>query len=942
MKRFGSTFLLFTIVFSLLVSACGATRSNQVSDEQNSVSNNSGSDSFSNASLEPESSSQKQSFTIIWKNYDGSVLEIDENIEEGTIPTYDGSVPTRPEDGVYSYSWSGWTPEVVPATANQTYTAAYLYEKIKVEYVIDFDLNGGISSSYSGPKTVGAFTKDIFFFDCLKEGWNFRGWSYEGTKVFDEKGNQLSNPTMAKEMTFVATYSQTTKMTIITNLEGAGTISGEGEYPYNTYVDVSAHPLQGYVFIGWYYNNTLLSNTPDYKYMMWNEDVVLEARFKLDSFLMKVWSNNEDCGLVLLKSVLNNDYLPSYEEYREYTASITIAAYSKTDVRFLGWYDANNKLVETNAVYSFVMPNYDYVLEAKWNFFTITYNLNNGTNDSSNPTNYSIDESSIVLKNPTKKGYDFLGWKYGNEYITEINSQWAKNITLNAIWKAHDYSITYVLNGGINNSLNPKQYTIESDTISLNGASREGYTFEGWYRDQSLSIPISEIENGSYGDITLYAKWAPISYSITYILDGGTNSENNPITYTIESSFSFFVPTKTGYTFLGWFDEGDTQVVSIAPGRIGSLTLTAHWTANLNNLSVTSEDASKGTVAITSGSGYSDELITVVASPIGDCVFKGWYHESEKINDNSTYTFVMPKSDYSLVAHFFTKAEEEQEERRKIALGITPIVDVENLTLTYGLYPQKHINDSSLIDSLDALTSPESNDWYLYDDEYYAKLSATPYESNYKFDDGTQIVNGEVYWFKCEPITWNILFSNGGQHFLLSSVLLDAHCYWDSQGIRYIDGKAIYANNYKYSDVRTWLNDVFYNSAFALGKDYIQTTIVDNSASTTNNSSNSYACANTEDNVFLLSYQDYCNSDYGFSKTYTRCCKTTDWARARGAYAHNFNGEYQYNGLYLTRSPNSTGSGYIWIVNNAGELGSSSGIGRNDYSVRPCIFLKIS
>lgn len=825
-------------------------------------------------------------------------------------------------------------------------------------YTIDFDLNGGSSESYTGSKTVEVFSKDVFFFDCFKEGWNFRGWSYNGTKIFDEKGNQLANPTMAKTMTFVAMYAQTAKMTIVTNLEGVGDITGEGEYPYNTYVDVSAYPKQGYEFIGWFYQNTLLSNTNDYKYMMWSEDVTLEARFQLASFLMNVHTNNSNYGLVLLRGNAYNDYQEHYQEYRNYTSSITIAAYSKTDVRFLGWYDTDNKLVETNAVYTFVMPNYDYTLEAKWNYFTVNYILNGGTNNSSNPTSYTIDSSKIALSNPTRTGYDFVGWTYNGKAVTEVDPAWIENITLVANWRAHIYSITYELNGGTNNSANPATYTIESNTITLKDPSKNGYTFSGWYMTSTFANQVTTISKGSHGDLALYAKWTPIAYSITYHLDGGTNASSNPSTYTIESAFIFADATKTGYQFAGWFNDSGNKVTSIAIGTNGALTLTAHWTANLNKLSVTSEDTFKGTVAITSGSGYSDEPITVVATPIGDCVFKGWYHESTKVSGDATYTFVMPTNDYSLVAHFFTKAEEDEERATKY--GTRPILSEDGKTLTYGLYPQKNVDDSTLVLALNALSTTESNGWYLYEGDYYAKVSATPYASYCKFDNGTTIVSGTTYWFKCEPITWNVLSNSDGEYYILSSVLLDAHCYYNSTSSRTIDGETVYANNYEYSDIRTWLNNDFYNSAFALGNSHIQTTTVDNSASTTDSSYNPYVCNNTQDKVFLPSYQDYINSSYGFEAWYIpddtgRFCRPTDWARARGAF-YMTEGCYQYNSSYWTRSPSNCRSQlvpsdpysqFVWEVTWSGELyGYDNGVGdgviATNKCVRPGLLIKIA
>ena len=382
--------------------------------------------------------------TITWKNYDGSILEVDNNVPYGTMPTYDGDTPVKESDNLYNYYFAGWTPELEPVAKDATYTATFSGEEIT--YTIDFDLNGGTSSSYKGPIEVKTFSKGIFFFDCVKEDWQFRGWEYNGEKIFDEKGNQLKNVTLADDMVFKAIYSQTVKLAITTNMPEAGTITGEGEYPYNTYVDVSASPYQGYEFVGWYYQNTLLSNEENYKYMMWDIDITLEARFEIDDFNLRIHTNNEDCGLVLLRDENYLDYLPEYKDLIEYKAEVTIAAYSKSDARFLGWYDESNDLVTTNAVYTFVMPNHDYALEAKWNYFTIDYNLNGGTNDPDNPDHYTID-STVYLQNPTKVGYGFFGWEYNGEIIDTIDVNLMQDITLEAIWSPYEYEIREDDNG---------------------------------------------------------------------------------------------------------------------------------------------------------------------------------------------------------------------------------------------------------------------------------------------------------------------------------------------------------------------------------------------------------------------------------------------------------------------------------------------------------------
>lgn len=60
-------------------------------------------------------------YTVTWKNANGTVLEIDNDVPYGTTPTYNGATPTQ--DGVAS---TGWTPEVGPITGNTVYTATYI------------------------------------------------------------------------------------------------------------------------------------------------------------------------------------------------------------------------------------------------------------------------------------------------------------------------------------------------------------------------------------------------------------------------------------------------------------------------------------------------------------------------------------------------------------------------------------------------------------------------------------------------------------------------------------------------------------------------------------------------------------------------------------------------------------------------------------------------
>lgn len=168
-------------------------------------------------------------------------------------------------------------------------------------------------------------------------------------------------------------------------------------------------------------------------------------------------------------------------------------------------------------------------------------------------------DASISLNDEifTYNGYKIIGWESEingetNTYLPTENLvyKFTNDIELFAVWEMVDYKITYHLESGINVN-NPVTYTIE-DTIILNDAVKAYYNFEGWYLDEELNNPITQINEGTFGDVDLYAKFSPISYRITYHLDGGVNGDN-PATYTVESGDIWLEDaSKNGYEFVGW------------------------------------------------------------------------------------------------------------------------------------------------------------------------------------------------------------------------------------------------------------------------------------------------------------------------------------------------------------------------------------------------------
>lgn len=266
--------------------------------------------------------------------------------------------------------------------------------------------------------------------------------------------------------------------------------------------------------------------------------------------------------------------------------------------------------------------------------------------------------------------------------------------------------------------------------------------------------------------------------------------------------------------------------------------------------------------------------------------------------------------------------------------GFSPIISSDYKKAEYGFYPQSHVSDEQIISVLNKLNPINSMGWYIYNGEFYIKDTSHVYNNeNYTFVDGSSITNETSYWFKCETIKWNVVEVKNGEYTLMSEMLLDTHNYYNSYSERTINEQTIYANNYQYSGVRSYLNDYFYQTAFYLEDKYIKENTILNSGATTDKDDNAYICDNTKDKVFLPSYQDVVKLD-------NKTALTSDYARCMGAFCNIKDSAYKYNGSYWTRSPSSTFNYAAWNVNSGGVL-SEYAVDGNSHCIRPCITISL-
>ena len=439
-------------------------------------------------------------------------------------------------------------------------------------YTLTFNSNGGSGIIENKNFWYGVNTQlpDNTF---EKRGYVFAGWSKTETGSIDYENEDYY--AIENNSTLYAVWEPVSYSINYVLNNGKNSELNIFSYTIEDEVILSNPIREGYIFLGWYTDSSFSESSITKITAGTTGNKTFYARWEIIVYSI-IYILNE--GTVSV---------PNPETYTIVTSTFALNSPVKTGYTFAGWYD--NPDFNGSSYNQISKGSYgDKVLYAKWTVksYTITYNLNGGKNNSNNPRTYTIESDLIILQNPTRGGCIFRGWytssSYSGNMVTKIESGSTGNKVYFAKWELVQYTIGYNLNGGSFTTSYPETYNVTTATFYLPTPVRTGYTFAGWYANSSFSGNKSiQIVNGSFGNKTFYAKWTPTVYTIMYELDEGINNSQNPDSYTIESSTILLEnPSRTGYIFQGWYLDSSfsgSQVIEIESGSTGNKTIYAKW-----------------------------------------------------------------------------------------------------------------------------------------------------------------------------------------------------------------------------------------------------------------------------------------------------------------------------------------------------------------------------
>ena len=336
----------------------------------------------------------------------------------------------------------------------------------------------------------------------------------------------------------------------------------------------------GYTFNGWYKEETC-TNAWNFDTDTVIKDITLYAKWIQNQVNQyRVTFNTQDGSSVDNQTI---------DDGGKVTKPI---APTKSGHTFLGWYKeaacTNAWDFDTDTVTA------NIILYAKWiqnqvNQYRVTFDTQGG----SAIADQTVDDGGKVTKpftNPTKSGYTFDGWYKEEDYRNVWNFDTdtvTSDITLYAKWTQNPpmpdkptypttkyYTVTFDSNGG---SAITSQTIKNGKTATMpQDPTKSGYTFLGWFIDEDFNelyrftTPITK-------DIIVYAKWKSDYYVVTFDSNGGSDITSQ----TIENGKTATMPqdpTKSGYTFLGWFvDDNFDEIYRFNTPIIEDITIYAKW-----------------------------------------------------------------------------------------------------------------------------------------------------------------------------------------------------------------------------------------------------------------------------------------------------------------------------------------------------------------------------
>ena len=527
-------------------------------------------------------------YKVTWKNENGDVLETDNNVSYGTMPSYNGDTPTKAKDAQYTYSFKAWSPNIDIVKGDVTYTATY-NQTLNTYTIIWKNDNGDVLE-----------TDNDVPYNSIPE-YNGETPTKQGTAQYNYVFNGWDKPlnNIEGNITFTATYTANVNTYTVTwKNDNGDVLETDNNVPYNSIPEYngetptkSADAQYTYTFNTWTPAITNVTSNIVYTATYFADANQYTITFDTDGGT-EIDPITQDYGTVIDKPIN-----PIKEGYI-----------------FNGW----------DVAIPSTMPAENMTITATWEAikYSINYTLNGGT-VSGNPSEYTIETETFKLNNPTREGWIFVGWtgSNGNDPQKEIsiNVGTMGNLAYIANWDTA-YTITFNSNNGteVEPIIDMAGSTIEEINYM---PTRAGYVFDGWYRDNNTFSQHFKLTTMPAENITLYAKWISLPAVNNYLLN-------------VNEAFN----NKTIYDYLNGLGYIE-----------GKYTIYYNGTQKDKNATISSTDAIAYSITVTAFTNASESTAMLSSYDIGFVVIvpkatSDYNIAVDKSNNAITVDLIVPKN----------------------------------------------------------------------------------------------------------------------------------------------------------------------------------------------------------------------------------------------------------------------------------------------------------
>lgn len=489
-------------------------------------------------------------------------------------PNYDGTTGSYTVEGA------------VDATADVDGTTVLHGHKIVAN-----QKNGG---AYLGEDyTIASYPTTGF---AARPNYQFTGWAtdptatkaaYTAEQLVNLKKTTMDLYAVWTPGNYTITYDKNT---------GTGTMDAQQvTYDAQTALSLNSFTKAGYTFTGWNTkedgSGTAYADQASVKNLTTaDNNLTLYAQWQANDNTIQFDANG---GLTTQPSLTKKT-----DEQVDLT---TVPDATRDGYHFDGWY--TEKTGDTKMPANLIVPDGGVTYYAHWtaNHYTIAYNANNGNGTMNNQT-FTYDVAQQLSKNSfTRDGYQFIEWNTkadgtGTPFadqasVSNLTANAGDTIPLYAQWAAAtDNPIKFDANGGT--TAQPTLLKTTDEVLDLStvlGATRTGYTFEGWYTEAiggtimpaSLRVPA--------GGVTYYAHWSANHYTVSFNANQGDGTMVDQLfTYDQTQSLTKNSYMRVGYQFSGWNTKADGTGTSYTDNELitnltntanGKVTLYAQWKA---------------------------------------------------------------------------------------------------------------------------------------------------------------------------------------------------------------------------------------------------------------------------------------------------------------------------------------------------------------------------